>query len=229
MLIAGSVDLQDTLRRLAAMRPIFHSEADFQVHFAWEIKQADSSLRVRLETRPMLGVHLDVEVTNPRTAQMTAIELKYLTRLWEGDHNEEHFELKNQGAGDIAGYHVVKDIHRVETFIEGKDGANGAVVVISNSPYFWKPPKPGDDTNAAMFRLGEGVVLEGERRWGPNTGAGTLKGNEKPLRLLGRYPLHWEPYSTVNGDSKASEFRQLVIGVQRSSGGFVDIPTVPAS
>jgi hypothetical protein len=185
MLIAGSVDAHETLNALAALRPVFHSEADFQFAFAWQIQSANRSLRVRLETRPARGAHLDLEVSNRTTGQRSAIELKYLTRRWVGEHDGERFELKSHGAQDIGGYHVVKDVRRVETFVATTPGSNGAAIVLSNDPYYWKDAKPNDTTNAAMFRLSAGEVLVGERRWGPSTGAGTLKGNDQPVTLPG--------------------------------------------
>lgn len=50
MLLAGGTRLDEVLGRLARLRPVFHSEADFQQAFAWEARVLDPSLRVRLET-----------------------------------------------------------------------------------------------------------------------------------------------------------------------------------
>jgi hypothetical protein len=41
MLSAGRVSTDDVLARLASLRPVFHSEADFQQAFAWEIRSLD--------------------------------------------------------------------------------------------------------------------------------------------------------------------------------------------
>lgn len=37
---------------LAGLRPVFHSEADFQLALAWQVQHADPHATVRLETRP---------------------------------------------------------------------------------------------------------------------------------------------------------------------------------
>jgi len=50
--IAGGVDLDAILGRLAELRPIFHSEADFQFALAWQVKVHAPHVQVRLETRP---------------------------------------------------------------------------------------------------------------------------------------------------------------------------------
>jgi hypothetical protein len=213
MKIAGAVDLEETLRRLARLRPVFHSEADFQLALAWQFQQDDSAMGVRLETRPAAGVHLDLALSRPDLGRSTALELKYLTRAWSGEANGEHYALKNHGAQDIRGYDVVKDIARVERFISRREGANGAVVVLANDAAYWRPPKTIDPANAAAFRLGEGVVLSGRRSWGPNVG-GTIKGREKPIDLLGRYELHWTDYAVLPGEGSAVAMRQLVIPVE---------------
>ena len=80
MKIAGTVDLNEILRELSELRPVFHSEADFQLALGWQVKQHDPEVNVRLETRPAPGVHLDLAFEHPLTPGSTALELKYLTR-----------------------------------------------------------------------------------------------------------------------------------------------------
>lgn len=159
MLLAGQVPLDDVLARLASLRPAFHSEADLQQALAWEARVLDPSLWMRLETRPEPGVRLDLLLTGDDSAQ-TAVELKYLVRLWKGDVGGERFELKNQSAQDIRAYGVVKDIVRVERFVARRPGSNGAVVCLANDSSYWRAPGHGRETNARAFRIHEGTVLE---------------------------------------------------------------------
>lgn len=42
-------------------------------------------MRVRLETRPPPGMRLDLLLTSKDGQKRSAVELKYLTRLWIGD------------------------------------------------------------------------------------------------------------------------------------------------
>ena len=102
MLLAGSVPLEAVLARLSVLRPVFHSEADFQQAFAWEVHTQDPTVRVRLETRPAPGMRLNLLLTRDDGLRRSAIELKYLTRLWTGEFAGERFELKDQGAQDIS-------------------------------------------------------------------------------------------------------------------------------
>lgn len=229
MRIAGGADLSSVLDALCQERPVFHSEADFQHAFAWAVQRAMPDARVRLEARLAPGARLDLLVASTVTQRCSAIELKYLTRAWSGEINGERFELKNQGAQDIRGYDVIKDIGRVEQDAQLLQDCNGAAIVLSNEPSYWTSPSHDRQTNAAAFRLYDSLVLHGERAWGPSTGAGTLRGRELPVTLRGTYQLRWRDYSRVPGPSGL--FRLLVVEVSESrapptepQGGTVPAP-----
>ena len=80
------LDIHRLMEGLAAKRPVFHSEADFQFALAWEIRE-ETGLDVRLEFPPFPGepMRLDIWVPDHRTA----IELKYPNRerrfRWQGE------------------------------------------------------------------------------------------------------------------------------------------------
>jgi hypothetical protein len=205
------VDVNEVLVRLAAERPVFHSEADFQFAFAWRAKVLRPSLDVRLETHPEPNVRLDIHFRDPATNHHQAIELKYMTRLWSGTCSGEEFQLKNHGANDLRCYDVVKDIARVERFIGGRAAWSGCVVALTNEPAYWRPPTHGRLTNADAFRLHDGVQLKGARGWGPNTG-GTSRGREAAIDLRGEYRMQWQDYSRLDG-TVAGTFRQLVVPI----------------
>lgn len=205
------LDAKAVLASLATKRPVFHSEADFKFSFAWEVKVLRPELDVRLETHPKPNVRLDLQLTDPTSGRGVAVELKYMTRLWAGSDGREQYALKNHGASDLRSYDVVKDIERVERFVDAHPARTGFVIALSNDPAYWRQPTHGRVTNAASFRLYEGVLLTGERRWGPNTG-GTAKGREAPLKLYGSYSLRWSDYSRLDS-SGAGTFRTLVVPI----------------
>lgn len=215
MLIAGSVKLADALAQLAARRPIFHSEADFQVAVAWQVQTMDPLMRVRLETRPEPGVHLDLDFARPDLDLQTAVELKYMTARWEGEHDGERFDLRAHGADDTTSYDVVKDIERVERFSAARPGCNGAVVALSNEPIYWNAADAAEVTNAMQFRLGEALTLSGRLAWGPNTGAGTKRSREADIDLSGTYVLGWRDFSEIpGGGHNRDRFRYLMVDVK---------------
>ena len=79
--IAGSVEVRELLSRLARVRPVFHSEADFQHAFAWEVHRLDPLMQVRLEVQLQTKKYLDLLLWRSDINRFTAIELKYLTAL----------------------------------------------------------------------------------------------------------------------------------------------------
>lgn len=208
------LDACAVLASLAVKRRVFHSEADFQFAFAWEAKVIRPDLEVRLETNPEPNVRLDLEVIDPASGAGVAVELKYMTRLWAGTDRGETFALKNHGASDLCGYDVVKDVARVERFVDARPGWSGFVIVLTNEPAYWRPKTHCRATNADAFRLHEGAVLAGERRWGPLTG-GTAKGRETAITLRGRYAARWSDYARLDS-SPGGTFQLLVVPVGTS-------------
>ena len=75
------IDISNLMNTLAAQRKAYHSEADFQHAFAWEVHRQFPKSSVRLE-RPLSvngkPLHLDffIQLTN----RVMAVELKYKTR-----------------------------------------------------------------------------------------------------------------------------------------------------
>ncbi len=211
LLVGGVASLREVLSRLSQERPVFHSEADFQQAFAWHLHLLAPTLNVRLETRPAPGMRLDLLASDRERSRHTAIEFKYLTKRWEGEVNGERFELKDQGAQDISGYDVVKDVCRVEQFTDHRSEWNGAVICLSNDPYYWRPSTHERPTNADAFRLTDGTVLRGVRAWGPLTGAGTKAGRDRDLHPRRAYGLSWSAYSLIPG--ARGEFRVLIVPI----------------
>ncbi|WP_404312130.1 hypothetical protein LG314_12660 [Agrococcus terreus] len=195
MRIAGhDVTLEAVLARLATHRPIFHSERDFQFALAWEIREMLPDVDVRLETKPSVGVQLDVEARSPRG--VTGLELKYLTKPWTGVFQGEEFALKSR-AVDKRRYDVVKDVKRLEQYVSARPGSNGAAVVLASDTSLWSAPRLGARITAdEEFRIHDGVRLAGVRRWGTAAGPGTVRGREAELSLTGSYLVEWKTFAT---------------------------------
>jgi len=207
--VADQFVVEQVLKTLSERRKVFHSEADLQFAFAWTAQQLHPHVEVRLETHPEPKVRLDLQLSWPASGRGLAIELKYMTRRWEGEVGGESFALKGHGAQDIRGYDVVKDVERVERFLGERPGWDGYVIVLSNDPSYWRPRVHTRKTNADAFRLREGMRLSGVRAWGPQTGAGTSRGREKPIALRGDYTLNWKTFSKI--EHPPTEFCSLVV------------------
>ena len=186
--------LMDGLRR---RRPIFHSEADFQHEFAWEAKTRLPHLQVRLE-RPFPGrTSGAIDIILCGQGYEYAIELKYLTRLYKGYCEGEHFKLKNHGAQDVRNYDVCKDIGRMESFC-AEPARIGAVVVLTNEPFYWKARR-NLGTCAEAFDISGAREIAGTLAWAAHTGAGTMKNREAAIVLASKYVPEWKDYSEVPG------------------------------
>ena len=159
-------------------------------------------------------MRLDLLVWRPDLGRYLALELKYLTAAWSGEVDGEQFGLVSQGAQDIRAYDVLKDMQRVEGFVDGHPGWSGMVLVLSNDPSYWSRPGHCRATNADAFRIYEGQVISGSRAWGPGTGAGTMKDREAVIELHSDYRCRWSPYSALPGSK--GEFRLLALPVDAS-------------
>ena len=202
-LIANRLDLTDVMTRLGELRPIFHSEADFQHAFAQVVHNLAPGIQIRLEVRQTGGEHLDLLCFED--GDRTAIEFKYVTAAWEGEDGltGEVFRLRSHAAMDLARLGFVRDIERLELFSALADRTNGLAVILSNCPSLWSQPKTHLRTNDQAFRIHEGRTLSGELLWG-----GGYRRND--CRLLGTYELGWTPYRVSEG---SREFQWLSVEV----------------
>jgi len=179
------ITITEILATLAAQRPIFHSEADFQHAFAWEIHRRLPNASIRLE-RPLAPLnnqlHLDVWAAQENT--ILAVELKYKTRALSVRIDDEQFTLRNQSAQDIGRYDFIKDIRRLEQIISDRKNIVGYAILLANDSAYWTRAR-GSRPVDADFRLQEGRNLHGILRWGEGASEGTKRTREKSLELKG--------------------------------------------
>lgn len=202
-------NLAATMAALADLRPLFHSEADFQHAFAWQLHQQYPDARIRLETRARSGVRLDVLAVID--GRRVAIELKYLLRTLKATVDGEIFDLPFQSAQDVRRYDFVKDVGRLEMLRQEGLADDGFAVALTNDPSYWQPNVREGTTDAA-FRLPEGRRLAGVLNWAAHTGAGTMRDRTTPIALGGDYLVTWRDYSKI-ADERYGHFRYLAIEV----------------
>src|SRR5471030_25151 len=202
--------LGEVMTTLASQRDVFHSEADFQHAFAWELHQRFPKSSVRLEM-PLRTkdktLHLDFLIQLPGKA--IAVELKYKTKRLAQEISGEYFDLAHHGAHDHGGYDFIKDIHRLEEICRRKECCEGWAIMLTNDSSYWTMPK----TSAyASFRLTEGRVLSGSIGWPEGTSSGTKRKREQVLQLDGAYKLNWRNYSLAS-IGHSSSFAYLAVKV----------------
>jgi len=205
------IDIGDILRTLAQQRPLFHSEADFQHAFAWEIHRRLPDASVRLEFPFQVGgksAHLDIWIAQRDTA--LAIELKYKTRKFSVEFASEKFNLLNQSAQDVGRYDFLKDIQRLEQIVADRPGTVGYAILLTNESLYWRPQKDSSQQDTA-FRLHQGRVVYGQLKWQETAGLGSTEGRTNPITLRSEYSLNWEDYSRFNNPMTSFRYLQVVV------------------
>lgn len=206
------IEVSEILPVLAKKRPVFHSEADFQHAFAWEIHQELPTASVRLELPVQINnqfLHIDVWIAYQ--GAILAVELKYKTRGLVVQIGDEQYRLKGQSAQDIGRYDFMRDIQRMEQVVVARQNIIGYAILLTNDSAYWvKPANYG--TVDADFRLHDGRIVEGVLAWGANASEGTKKNREQPIKLWGRYQLQWADYSHPSSELYG-KFRSLVVKV----------------
>ena len=206
-------DVNEILYILAKKRPLFHSEADFQHAFAWEIHKQlpDASIRleypIRIDKQSIYYIDVWISVRNV----IFAIELKYKTRSLKVRIENEKYELKNQSAQDVGRYDFLNDLQRLERLNKAHRNFIGYAILLTNDSSYWKKPKKSDTVDAD-FRIHDGRIIKGRLAWGVKASDGTKKNREQPIFLEGRYYLKWQRYSHPSSDSYG-EFRSLIVKI----------------
>ena len=201
-------NVESTLLSLAAQRPLFHSEADFQHAFAWRIHEIASTAKVRLEYKPFPDERIFADLWIVEQDGITAIELKYLTGACDAFVGGERFAIRHQGAVDLGRYDILKDLVRMERVVEHFPGSRGFVIALTNEPAYWRPALRTTTVDAA-FRIHDGQTVAGALSWAAHTG-GTMRGRERSLEIRGTYMIQWKDYSAVP-DVRLGTFKYLLL------------------
>ena len=206
------IEIGEVLSVLAKKRPVFHSEADFQHAFAWEIHQKLPTASVRLELPVQVKnqfLHIDVWVA--AQGAILAVELKYKTRGLSVQIGDEQYRLRDHSAQDIGRYDFMKDIQRLEQVAVAHQNTTGYAILLTNDSAYWVEPA-NHSTVDANFRIHDGRIVEGVLAWGAKASDGTKKDREQPLELQGKYLLQWVDYSHPSS-ARYGEFRSMVVKV----------------
>ena len=185
------------IKDLSEKRKIFHSEADFQFAFAWELQKVLPKAEIRLEYCPAYAKDMHIDIYVIENGATYPIELKYKTKLFDDDVNGEYFYLKNHGAQDCGRYDFFADIKRIED-IKNNTQSNfkaGYAIMLTNEPSYWKKSF-NDDTIDADFKIHDGRDIYGTLSWSEKAG-GTTKGRNQPIKLEGKYTMHWQNFSDI--------------------------------
>jgi len=134
--------IKDIMKKLAEKRPIFHSEADFQHELAIIIKDYFNNAKIRLEKpyilscgKNMKKIKLDMEIRI--NDKKYAIELKYKTKSFEYELDDDKFNLTNQAAQNDGSYLFAKDTIRIQKLIKQHNFNNGFAIFLTNDKGYY--------------------------------------------------------------------------------------------
>ena len=204
-------DIHAVMKSLAARRPVFHSEADFQFALAWHIHELAPSCEVRLEFKPFPQERVYLDIWLPTLE--TAIELKYATQSLDIGCDGERFALKPQSGQDGRRYGFLEDVERLERIVSDGRASHGFAIMLTNDPLYWKPPQRNWQSSVdTAFRIHDGLPKIGELRWSSSASKSTTEGRTSPICLSGYYVPRWIDYSKLDAN-RNSQFRYLVFDV----------------
>lgn len=194
------------INNLSKKRPVFHSEADFQLAFG---NLLSKDFEVRLE-RPFLNIpfnhnskilipKMELDIFLPK--EMIGIELKYKTIKGDFLNNDEHYNLKNHGAQNLGRFDFFEDLRRLTSLKKCGKIKSGFVVFLTNDHLYWK--KITRKNFSIQFDMSERIIdSRTQLNWEgtPSVGSVTSKrmGNYIPILLENEISLKWREYSNVD-------------------------------
>jgi len=201
-------DMDGTLLKLAALRPIFRSQTDLRDAVAGVLVERGWNVAINREVGR--GLKVDIWAERAGSANM-AIEVRYKTSRLSCTVNGETFDLKEQAAEDRARYDYWRDVEKLEQVVSILPGTRGYAVMITNDHRYWDEPTRSQNVSED-FMIFDGRIVSGTLKWSENAGKGTVDGREEPIHLRGAYTLRWRDYSIPSTD-KNGKFRALVLNI----------------
>ena len=210
------MNITEIMESLSNERPIFYSEADFQFALAWKIQQYHPSYNIRMEYPVTIDENnnRNIDIFFDGDGDRYGIELKYKTRRMNDQGvviNNEQYNLTDQGARDTGMYDTLKDVHRLETLLNGEMITIGHVIILTNDANYWDTE--GDGNAFDQFQIYDGRMINAgeELEWQNN--AVQAQGYAEPIRLENDYTCNWTDYSKLVDVNKHNEFRYLLFNV----------------
>lgn len=128
------------------------------------------------------------------------IELKYKTKSVK---NSE-FDFLNQGAQNNGRYDFIKDIYRLENYINNKFIDLGFAVFITNDNLYWQPAR--ENAKVKRFEINDKQVIHG--KYNPK-----WKVRIEPFKISGTYEIKWYKDKIHKLSNDQAEFNYCVVNV----------------
>jgi hypothetical protein len=212
-------DIIQALNTLSKVRPVFHSEADFQHELAHKL--AIKGFNCRLEKPYSIMVNceeiraeLDILVVENGQNE-TAIELKYVKKRYAGIHSDEHFDLAESWSANLSRFDCFADFQRVSALVNAGKATKGFCIFLTNKENAWNHDVTASGNLGSQFSIHEGrVLVAGEiLNWKGNPHEGNV-GTKRlppycPIEINQNVKLKWIDYS-----NSGTCFRYLLLEYQ---------------
>jgi len=210
-------ELVFALEELSKKRPVFHSEADFQLELATHL--SSKGYNVRLEkSYSRVGIYkkieLDVELND-----FFAIELKYKTQLFTTTIADELFELKKHGAANLGRFDALDDARRVKLLKNSFKTKikRGFTVFLTNDCYYWGNDAIGSMSEQFSLKDGRSLKVGSVLNWvgnsfNPNSLSQKRMSPYAPIEIEFNEDITWHDYSNFL-EEKNGLFRFFVLDV----------------
>lgn len=201
------LDIDNVLSELSNERPVFHSEADFQLSLFRKLIRLTHPEDVFLE-HMMLKTSGNTDIMVRSDSEVVGIELKYKTKrvelIADGENGTEIFRLKDQIARDFGRYDFWKDVKRLKDIFEANKCTSGHVIFLTNDKAYWDKRGQGSNSSDEKFKIdNERGLVTGQLDWKKINGvySKSVRDGEKNKPIdLGSYKYFlneasWKEYS----------------------------------
>ncbi|MBR0462301.1 MAG: hypothetical protein IJJ00_06290 [Erysipelotrichaceae bacterium] len=207
-------DVTRVIEELSSKRyPLFVSERHLQVAFILKAKELypDYEYIPEYVYKEEKDHHIDLMVSN-NNGDRIAFEFKYIVaggKIKVPGDNE--YELRNHSAVDIRRYQCVKDISRLEKYVESGTlkCKKGYFILITNMHLFWDGSK--EDSVAADFDIKDNSTLnKGLHKPKEST---SFSIQYKKFETNNDYKIKYKDYAKTDG--KCGLFKYLCVEVKK--------------
>lgn len=218
---------------LETERPVFFSEADFQMSLARLIAKKNPSIQVMLEYPYYVDSnnlansaiqYFDILLTDEDS--FVVIELKYRQKKLKEKYTDPYtglpIYLKEHSAQDQGCFQFWNDVHRIEKTrarktIGEKKFAKGYSLMLTNDPRYWIGPR-NENISYNAFRLKEEREVKEDAKMAFREGTAKSSNGDKSFEIQGCYKLLWKDYSNLfddGSDKKNGKFRYLLLEIEQ--------------
>lgn len=205
-------DIEKVINKMKVdSHPLFVSERHLQVYFVLKAKEVYPSYIFIPEYvyKDSETYHIDLMVSDGK--EYIAFEFKYVVAggTIKVPGNDE-YPLRNHSAIDIRRHQCVRDVYRLEHYLDSKDiiCKKGYFLLITNMSGFWIGSC--ENSTASEFDIKDNSTLK--KGIHKPTGNTRFANEYKPIEIRNNYGIKYKNY--VDLDSKYGSFKYLVIEVK---------------